>query len=265
LKLAALMTVYNEADFIQYAIESCIDHVDNLIIVEGAYQETMKLDKPARSDDGTSEIIHSLFSISEPSGEFHLSRPSGASIDYVQANEKTDKDQRNVGLEIAKKIGADWLLIIDGDEVYSPITFKNISNLCKQFDKAGVLASYFTSLTFVNDFNHYTKQEFPRLFRITPDCEFTNDNFMRWGDLEWQWPHVTKMPKFQYFHYSFCKGLRNDLKKEWWETRFQDEGKNFEYDWYRDENGRWYSPNHKIYKFIGKHPKIVETHPLFVK
>lgn len=264
MRLAALMTVYNEADFIAQAIESCIDHVDELIIIEGSYQEMIDIGASPRSNDGTIEIIRDLFSIKEETSEFHLSHPDGASTTYIQANEKTDKDQRNVGLEIAKKLGADWLLIIDGDEVYEPKTFKQIRSICKQFDKGGVLGCYFTSLTFVNDFEHYTLQEFPRLFRVTSDCQFTNDNFMEWGNIKWQWPQVIKMPQIKYHHYAFCKGTESYrerflLKKRWWETRFGD--KKFEYDWYLDENGKIYSPNHKIYTYTGKHPELTSSSP----
>lgn len=250
------MTVYNEAAFIKYAIESCLPHVDLLVIVEGAYQETIKLGSDPRSTDGTLDILKQYESPELPCG-----CPDGKVV-VLHANEQTDKDQRNVGLERIKgELGADgWCLIIDGDEVYEPEAFKMIRVSINNMEKTNKLAAYFKSLTFVNDFDHYTEQEFPRLFKVTPDATFTNDNFMAWGNVGWYSPHVIKIPYISYFHYSFCKGKeRFELKKKWWETRF---GREFDYGWKVNDQGKIEDENHDIYEFTSQHPKIMNDHPL---
>ena len=43
MKLSVLMTVYNEKEFVEYAIRSCLPYVDHLVVVEGAYQEVIDL------------------------------------------------------------------------------------------------------------------------------------------------------------------------------------------------------------------------------
>jgi glycosyltransferase involved in cell wall biosynthesis len=249
-KLHVLMTVYNEETFLKYAIQSCLPYVTSLTIVEGAYQETIEVGASARSTDRTLAIASQYACQSE---RVHL----------IKANEKSDPQQRNVGLKYIKHVYGtdDWLLIIDGDEIYEPITFKMIDILTKKMTLCRAKAAYFKSLTFVNDFQHYCEQEFPRLFKLTPDCQFINDNYMRWGnDASFTLPAVIKAPNIRFFHYSFCKGTeRFELKKKWWETRFKQP---FHYSWHLNREGQIVDPHHRILQYNGNHPPVMKGHPL---
>ena len=255
MKLSCLMTVYNEESFIEYAIESCLPYVDHLVVVEGAYQETIKLGATPHSTDNTDEIIKKIYKIN---GE--------EKIIYKKENGETDKDQRNFGLEEIKRLNPDgWLLIIDGDEVYEASTFKMIRTAMMNMDRSNKYASYFKSKTFVNDPYHMTDQEFPRLFKITPECKFVNDNFMEWPDkgIGWYSPYVIKIPYISYYHYSFCKGREKfEQKRNWWMNRGF--GPRFDYGW-RYENGKIDDPNHVVHDFAGIHPAIMKEHPLWKK
>ncbi|MBI2449326.1 hypothetical protein HYV49_03435 [Candidatus Pacearchaeota archaeon] len=248
------MTVYEEQSFIDYAIRSCLPYVDDLVIVEGSYQEVLALGATPRSHDGTIQII-----------ENYRSNPK---VDILYVNAQTDKDQRNLGLQRIKELNPDdWCIIVDSDEIYDKNTFSIIKNLCQKMEKQNQYAAYFSSLTFVNDMKHYTMQEFPRLFKITKDCQFVNDNYMIWPDkdiMQWASPWVIKQPNIKYWHYAFCKGTEKFLqKKNWWNSRFKETNPNFEYDWYVDKDGKFYSPNHKIFLYDGKHPDIMQKHPLY--
>jgi hypothetical protein len=75
------MTVYSEVDFLDYAIRSALPYIDDLVIVEGAYLETINLKKPARSTDGTLDII-----------EKYKNNPK---VHVIYANELSDPQQRN--------------------------------------------------------------------------------------------------------------------------------------------------------------------------
>jgi len=239
MKLFALMTVYNEAKFLDCSIRSIQDHVDGIVIVEGAYEETVRLGMPKRSNDGTLEII----------GRSILNMPCEAAA--IKANEKSDAQQRNVGLEKIKEMGADFFMIVDGDEVYLPHHFK----LIRKFMEQPYDAHVFTCNTFVNDFWHYTEQRFPRLFRLYGDSEFTNDNFVRCNGKEWgQYP--VSIANIDYFHYAFVKGEERFLtKKEWWESRF---GEGFRYDW-EIKDGVITPDNHTVFEHTGSHPaEIIE-------
>ena len=119
-------------------------------------------------------------------------------------------------------------------------------------------------MSFVNDLQHFTVQEFPRLFKITKGCKFVSDNYMYWQDkmLGWGLPHIIHLPYLRFHHMAFCKGLeRFKLKSDWWNSRFND--KNFKYDWYVDDDGKLYSPNHEIQLYTGKLPEILKDHPLY--
>jgi glycosyltransferase involved in cell wall biosynthesis len=249
-RLSVLMTVFNEASFVDYAIRACLPYIDDLVIVEGAYRETIKIGAPARSGDGTVDII-----------EGYRNNPK---VQIVYANEESDAQQRNAGLETIKILNPDgWLLIIDGDEVYDPATFSLIKASMRTLEKAEKYGAYFHSVTFVNDFGSYCHQEFPRLFRITPECKFVNDNFMAWPDknLVWTFPHIDRIPNIKFYHFAFCKGVeRFEQKRQWWATRF---GRPFDYGWRIDKDGMIRDNNHTIYKYEGRIPDIMKSHPLF--
>jgi glycosyltransferase involved in cell wall biosynthesis len=248
-QLSVLMTVYNEAKFMDYSIRSVLPFVDHLVIVEGAYQETINLGVSPRSNDGTLEII-----------EKYKNDPK---VHAIYANELSDKDQRNVGLEYIKQLNHDgWLLLVDGDEVWTEDSLKMVKVAANNMERSKKMAAYFKSLTFVNDFNQYTEQEFPRLFKLTSGAKFVNDNYMTWEDqkLGWSYPHIIKIPYVKYHHYSFCKGsVRFELKKKWWEARFTNQ--EFDYGWNVDENGIIDDLNHDIIPFTGQHPQVMMTHP----
>ncbi|NHJ84683.1 MAG: glycosyltransferase family 2 protein [Asgard group archaeon] len=262
------MTVYNEAEYVEYAIRSVLPYVDDLVIVEGAYQETIALGASPRSTDGTREIIHKTVCDDVTFEEFVnggvIFRKDCAGVYYIEVNEKTDKDQRNVGLEVIKKINPNgWLLIVDGDEIYNRDMLAMVKITANNMARTNKYAAYFRSITFINDLKHYADQDFPRLFRITPECKFINDNFMQWSDegVTWFLPYILRMPYIRYWHYAFAKGLKRfELKRDWWNNRELTD-KNFEYDWYVGENGKLYSPNHNVYEYTGQHPEIMKEHP----
>ena len=242
LKLTALITVYNEAKFLDCCLESIKDHVDSIVVVEGSYQENIRLGKPPRSEDETEEVIHKF-----------MDRNEDKRITLLHYNEESDAQQRNAGLEeIKDQKDIDFCMIVDGDEVYTPEMFK----LIKAIMRTNQDVFYHTCRTFVGDFNTYCKQQFPRLFRLYEDTEFTNDNFVRSNGKEW--PDLSKtIINLQYFHYGFLKGNDKFLdKKKWWESRF---GKGqFNYDWYVDTEGKITPTGHDLYQFTGKHPKVVQ-------
>jgi len=257
MRLSILMTVFEEANFIEYAIRSCLPYVDDLVIVEGAYLENIKLGKSARSNDGTLNIINRY----KDEEKVHI----------FYANEQSDKDHRNVGLEKIKQLNPDgFLLIIDGDEVYKQFTFDLIKkSIIPQMIKYDKKVRYFSSMTFMNNVNTFCWQQFPRLFKITKECNFINDNQMSYKDNEtivsFDRSLVPSSDKINYFHYSFLKNKKKfEEKRNWWMNRGL--GPNFDYGWNIDENGiisDKTNSNHKPLFFTGKHPNIMKSHPLF--
>lgn len=238
MKFGSLMTLYNEALYADYAIRAALDCFDVLVIVEGAYQETTQTnpDKPPRSNDGTIEII-----------EKYRSHPK---VTVLSANEKSDPQQRTVGLRALIEQQCDWCIITDGDEVWEE-------------DNAEMLKARLTTLpkevktvrldiqVFVNDLWHYTWQTMPRCFRLRPGLEFIGDNATQdyASVVHWTWP--------SFHHYAYVKDRdRFQVKKNWWAARGGS-------DWFVDDRGIYSSPNHKIWEYQGEHPAVMKTHPYY--
>lgn len=269
MKLSVLMTVYNEVEFVEYAIRSCLPYIDHLVIVEGAYRETINLSAPWRSTDGTLEKITSeaiCKSFSGKGSELAAEYINKCYLPPIFANEESDKDQRNVGLKKIKELNPDgFLLIVDADEIYDPNTFSLIRSTMKTMRKNNKKMAYFNSLTFVNDAKHYTNQYFPRLFDLRNAREFVNDNYMSWNeDVGGDYVlYGQGSSPIKYYHFAFTKGReRFELKKKWWETRFN---KPFNYSWFIDENGKINDADHKIFLYEGKFPDVLSNHPLMGK
>lgn len=238
------MTVYEEEKFLDRAINSIYEFADCISIVEGAYQQTIRNGNQPRSQDKTIEILESW-----------KNKDQQNKINISYFNGESDQEQRTHGLEFLKQQNCDNFLIVDGDEVYETKELKKIKFVVQAYKQKDVRAAYFQSLTFVNDFQHYTPQEFPRFFKLTPGCYFSNDNYVNWEDYDWQEANFTgkiiKAP-IRFFHYSFCKDFSRFLKKKtWWETRFKD--RNFIYDWDIVEQ-KIQPMNAKIYEYNGPHP-----------
>jgi glycosyltransferase involved in cell wall biosynthesis len=245
MKLGAICTAYNEVKFIECSLLSIIDHVDCISLVEGSYKERIALGQSPRSTDGTLEVISNFIS----------NQDINKKIVYKQANEESDAHQRNVSLDVLKQKNCDWVIIVDMDEVYTPQIFKLIHKVIDTNKKQDVF--YHTCKTFVNDFDKYVKQQFPRLFRLYEDTEFVNDNFVNCNGKEW--PELSKtIIDTQYFHYGFMKGEECfRAKKQWWENRFGD--REFHYDWHIGDNGKITPEGHKVYKFdSSKHPEVIK-------
>jgi len=245
-RLSVICTFYNEAKFLECALDSIVEFVDDIILIEGAYQEVIKLGRSPRSTDGSVEIAK----------KFMHDHPE-RNIIYKEENRQSDPQQRNAALEIAKDLGAQWVLIVDGDEVYLPEHLAVIRMFtAKETKRPMVDNGYCMSMTFINDFYTYTMQHFPRLFRACIDSTFTNDNFMCSSGIPWKDQKHFMLP-IKYFHYAFCKGReRFEDKKKWWESRFTNQ--EFHYDWQFDNKTQKIMPdNHAIYKFTGKHPSQI--------
>ena len=238
MRIGALMTLYEEVEYADYAIRSALDQVDYLSIVEGAYYETIKANphKSARSEDGTLEII-----------EKYKDHPK---VNIVYANEHSDPQQRNKGLQFLKDRECDWMLIIDGDEVWDHWSFEELKERLEVADPQ-IETIKLDINVFVNDFATYTQQTMSRVFRMHPDLTFISDNETQYykNYINWHSP--------RFFHYAYVKTLdRFNTKINWWKNRGGS-------DWFIDDKGKYYSPNHRLHTYYDVHPDIMKTHPRY--
>ncbi len=121
-RIVAGYIVLNEEEFIQASLESIYDFVDKIIIVEGGNQYAIKAgwcDESRRSTDSTVERIEAF-----PDPE--------QKIELIQGEWDTKVDQRNAYAE--KLNHGDWLLLMDGDEVFLDKGIWRLSALMHYYD-----------------------------------------------------------------------------------------------------------------------------------
>jgi len=250
MKVGTIINVYNEIEWIETCIKSVIDHVDELVITEGAYGMAMNVGAAPRSTDGTLDVLEKY--------------KSKSNVTVLHENEFEQCFQLNKGLEVLKNKKVDWLLMVDADEIWEPTAIKIIKNYMKMGQENGIYQYWANLYNFVNSFDQYIDSRLKRVFRITPGCHFSNRNeHMSWPD------HgvpigsgISTLPKSCYgYHYTEIKnGKRWLLKKEYLINR--DHNPRFN-KWNLTKDGVDHDEMHLVKKFTGKHPKIVQETELY--
>lgn len=103
------MVVWNDAGFIEKCVESVIDHVDRIVVIDGVFEDfPHNPDEPGYSTDGTLEYISGL------------DKPVSLAI----CPELSEVDKRNMYL-VAEP--GEWYLHLDSDEwVQNPEVLDNL-------------------------------------------------------------------------------------------------------------------------------------------
>ena len=178
MRLIGLLTTYEDADWLPNTLRS-LEQLDGGVIIEGAYQETIKLGKSPRSQDGTNELCR----------QFVLGHTNSPLYVFSEKNEESDVQQRNAGLQLIKEYypGNDTvMMIIDGDEEYAPEQIQGIRRWADWLSSnSNYLAGIIWSQVYTST-GEYVLHAFPRLFRITPGCKFINDNYLCWPEYNYE-------------------------------------------------------------------------------
>lgn len=250
MKKVAFMIVYNDADYVEYAIRSVIDWVDELIIVEGAFEITMATGKPARSNDGTLDILVK-----------YADHPK-VFLRYVNLHEH--KDHYDVGYQLAIEHGADWAIMVDSDEVWTKPAQLMMNAVMRSQLQAPAFECRIQEYCFINDFQHWYQGTYPRLFKATPGSKFVYDNEVQFAKHERGKHPIYLLQSTPIYHYGYVR------RKKRWEMKQ-------EYMWEKDKNpilkteygleGNTYiiPKDLPVYEFRGKHPDIMQFHPFYGK
>lgn len=261
MKKVGFICVYMDKDYLEQCILACKDHVDELVIIEGAFQCTLftggvRNNKPERSNDGTIDIINKYV--------------DNQKIFVIYANEKEHKYQYQIGLDFAKERNADWAILIDSDEVWTKQAWNLLDAKLKSAAKNGVYEYRIRQYCFINDFNHYYNGEYPRVFRVTPKAYFVADNEVAWPDHNKiqdcgscnEYIHLLSVRPLNY-HYSYVRDVsRWSLKQE---SLMEKDGNPINLQ-YKIKNDKYVIPSDiNIYKFDGQHPEIMRSHKFYGK
>jgi glycosyltransferase involved in cell wall biosynthesis len=255
MKTGVLMNIYNEIEWIDLAIQAVKDEFDEIVIVEGAYQIAIQSGANPRSNDGTLEVLNKY--------------RDQKNITIIHANEQDHCFQNNKALEVLKAKGVEWVLLVDGDEIWEKNNLKIIKNYMVSGEAKGIYQYWVYFYNFVNDFDQFIEARMRRVYKITPGCSFLN------GNENLQWPdhgksvdtgqpvsYVSEIPQFcRGFHYTEIKTKnRWLLKKNYLQKR--DNNPRFK-SWHVTEDGVQHDEMHMIKPFTKKHPKSVQEHELY--
>jgi hypothetical protein len=226
MKIVGYMAVYNEIDYVEYAIRSVIDHVDKLIIIEGAFKETVDTGSTLSSDDGTFEVLKKL------------EKEYWEKICLAYVNNVPQLVHRNHVFDVMKLLGLAhedrWLWLIDGDEVYKTEDILALKAILKQTNADVVL------------FRLKAKHNY-RFVAPNHLADETERKIL-------QEENHKDLVKF--FHYSYCKSPARFLAKKKERTLVHGQFK-----WSLNDKQMVVSPGIKLRDFKGEHPEVMLTHP----
>jgi hypothetical protein len=114
-KIAAAFCVYNEEEYLEYAVRAILPWVDRVYLYLGQapYNAYNPKAREESHPDGTQEIVDAL-------------AQADARITAVKGIWASEVDHRNAILEACLKVGMDYYWLVDGDEVYGQDHARNI-------------------------------------------------------------------------------------------------------------------------------------------
>lgn len=257
MKINAFLVTFNDTEYLEQTLHSVQDFADKLYIIEGSWKSAQESSGcSARSDKATFDIINKFV--------------DNKKIFLIEANEHRERDQRQVGLELAKKDGAEWCYMFDSDEVYTRSSLTLLKHYLFNYS-SGLVGYRINSYNFINSFNKWYQGNYMRCYRVTPEARFYMDNDCAWPDLE-NFPElqrvVGQMPGYSFYHYNYVKLNKEAFIRKMKYQNEQDPSFNirmlpqYGFDEFKKE---YKIPSDiKIYDFKGKHPAIMKSHPYFV-
>ena len=249
------LQVYNEIDWINYAIEHALKLCDKLIIIEGSQFSSFK-NIPERSNDGTLEIIHKWFD--EYPKEIEL-------INTIRKNPNYRENQAsNFNLVLKKCEKGDYLIPLDADEFY----FKYIKKIIEITEEGKIDYLISTGPNFAFSFNW-------RLILSSADLKYKQTLFKKNNKLKFVKTHkpvkhgpnkVVDESGDCLVHYKWVRPYERmfirhltsgfyDNMVDWFDKNWNkiDLKENKKYNYY---GGYFY-----LEKYDGPHPKILDSHP----
>jgi len=120
--MVAVCIVLNEEEYIEYALRSVYDFVDYIIVIEGAVTLCMNFaNADGSSTDSTVDIIQS---IPDPKDKIILEQGIWES--------KIAQRQRYLDIILQQNLAPDYILQVDGDEIYPYATLVEIQRIIKK-------------------------------------------------------------------------------------------------------------------------------------
>ena len=126
MRIAAVFCVYNEQEYLTYAVRAILPAVDRVFILLGRtpYNAYNPQAREASKADGTEALVDELAA-------------QESKITVVKGSWDSEVDHRNSGLELCLKENLDYYWLVDGDEVYREDHWKNILEAIRSNPQVG--------------------------------------------------------------------------------------------------------------------------------
>ncbi len=277
--IVGMMPVYEEADWVKYAVEGIIDFVDELVIAEG-YQGPAWHFGSCRSKDGTIDILEKLarkydkITLTQCQPRGHVLRGKAATHNHV--------------LKVSKRIkDADWYMICDADEFY---TEKQKESLLRDLVNTEFDLNLVNAMMFFYNFKFFISQSLGRFIRVIDGMFFKPGQFPYYANGKPYNDNSSKdstklLSNAPMYHYSFVKRPSQEIKRRIMEY-CATQRERYVFDWIEQVFLRWspenseeiYSLNKKLFngdgiffdgagdnqklkEYKGEHPENLDSHP----
>lgn len=248
MKIIAFMCTFNDCEFLEQAIRSFAWFPERLFIIEGSWKSSQSFgDGSARSDAATQEILAKF--------------ADDPKISIIHANEARERDHRQIGMELAKDADADWVWMLDSDEIYLRSHLFVMRNIL-QNARETTLGFRVRSFNFLNNLKTWYDGNYARIYRPLPNAKFIMDNDVSWGIPG----DVMMMPEaLRFFHYNYVKRNATQFWRKMHYQAEQDPTFNERLLPQYGHDGLNYRipADIKTFEFHGKHPRIMREHPYF--
>ena len=105
IKIICFTRVFNDYEYLDQTLASMLDFPCDFYIIEGSWNSSQKAGANLRSNEKTYNIINKYLNLNN---KFKL----------IQANGEDEKSHCQIAMDIAIKENADWLFLLDADEVH---------------------------------------------------------------------------------------------------------------------------------------------------
>jgi len=269
MKVIASIPAYKEGLFLDYAIGSVHEFVDEVIITNTAMKSSIEMGCDYSSNDGTEEII-----------EKWVSNHSNVRILSSRDEPTNFKDLMTPALNLAKELKGDWLFTVGADEVWTKQSLMPMKQILSNCDKNGILGLNVWMNIFAPDFWNCKDFRNPRFAKITDDCELSWGDSMKWpklnlhqfaGNTVEPYPqgtpqHIVKVnsdyPRnLKAFHYSCVGKERVEFKYNFYQKLDGSKCDRYVESYMNADWGKFKEMGYR--PFTGKHPDIMLKHPLY--
>ncbi|MBI2449319.1 hypothetical protein HYV49_03400 [Candidatus Pacearchaeota archaeon] len=266
MKVFANLTSYNEEYFINEVVASIHDFVDYICIIDVGMENIVSRGASLHSNDKSVEIVKAW---QNKSKKIHLIQPKDPP--------KTFPELGMYGLNLAKELKCDWFFSVGLDEIYDKNCIIPMRNILANCERNGIMGINLSMYGFCPDFYHYYDFYNPRIGRITDDCTmpFSSCDILYWPKLKaWQSIELDRVPEYirkinfdypkflKVFHYTCVGKERIKFKYEFYKT-YKDNIGAEHYEHYMNKDWDYFKNVMKCKEFTGKHPEIMQKHPLF--